>query len=154
MKKDLLGQLKLNIVHTDLALMCTSDLTKLAKLCKKLDSLEQKRDLVCDECESMSSTIGNLLLNPPQVPSTPLQTPITPPSLIHNMLLPPTPTENSNPQLPLTPTTSPAKRQTPLHMETPSPSISPAKRSAPPHLELPISLEPTLPSKKSPNNRL
>ena len=148
MKKDLLGQLKLNIIHTDLALMHTSDLTKQAKLHEKLDSLEQKQDSVCNECESMSSTIGNLLLNPPQVSSAPLQTPIAPPGLIRNMLPPPTPTENSNPQLPLTPATSPAKRQTPPHMETPSPSVSPAKRSAPPHLELPISLEPTLPSKK------
>src|ERR1700729_79502 len=75
MKKDLLGQLELSIVHTDLALMRTSDPTRQAKLREKLDSLEQKRDSVRDECESMSSTIGNLLLNPPQVSSAPLQSP-------------------------------------------------------------------------------
>src|SRR5882762_272102 len=52
MKKDLLGQLELSIVHTDMALMRTSDPTKQAKLREKLDSLEQKRDSVRDECDN------------------------------------------------------------------------------------------------------
>jgi hypothetical protein len=79
MKRNLLGQLELSIVHTNVALMHTSDPTKQAKLCEKLDSLEQKQDSVRDECDNMSSTIGNLLISPPQISSAPLQAPAAPP---------------------------------------------------------------------------
>ena len=41
MKKDLLGQLELSIVHTDMVLMCTTNPAKEAQLRVKLDSLEQ-----------------------------------------------------------------------------------------------------------------
>jgi hypothetical protein len=109
MKKDLLEQLELSIVHTDLALMCTSDPTKQTKFQEKLDSLKLKWDAVCDKCDKMSSMIGNLLLNPPQVSSTPLLTASAPPGIIHNMLPPPTPSQTEVPQLLPTPTTSLAK---------------------------------------------
>ena len=148
MKKDLLGQLELSIVHTDLAIMRTSDPTKQTKLREKLDSLEQKRDAVRDECDKMSSTIGNLLLNSPQVSSTLPLTVSTPPGIIRDVLPPPTPSQAEVPQLLPTPTTTPAKRQTPPHMEIPSPSVSPTKRSAPPRMEFPTSSEPSTPCKK------
>ena len=42
MKKDLLGQLELRIVHMDMVLMRTTDPAKEAQLRAKLDSLEQQ----------------------------------------------------------------------------------------------------------------
>lgn len=108
-KKDLLGQLELSIVHTDLAIMHTSDPTKQTKLREKLDSLEQKWDAVRDKCDKMSSMIGNLQLNPPQVSSTLLLTMSAPPGIICNMLPPPTPSQAEVPQLLPTPTTTLAK---------------------------------------------
>src|SRR5713226_5334305 len=64
MKRDLLGQLELSIVNTDMSIMRTSNSTKQEKLHKKLDSLEQQRDKIRDECEHMSSTICTILKNP------------------------------------------------------------------------------------------
>lgn len=61
MKRDLLGQLELNIVHTDMALIRTSDPTRQAQLRAKLDTLELQRDKIRDECENMSSTVNTLL---------------------------------------------------------------------------------------------
>src|SRR5882762_492695 len=134
MKKDLLGQLELSIVQTDMALMRTPDPLKQAQLRAKLDSLEQQRDKVSDECNKMSSTISTLLKNPPNAPSATIQAPTEPPGLVRNLLLPPppTPTRNEKPQTP------------------PTPITPPTKRSAPPHPEASNSSESDTPSKKRP----
>ena len=42
LKKDLLGQLDISIVHADMALMRTTDPTKQAQLREKLESLERQ----------------------------------------------------------------------------------------------------------------
>ena len=132
MKRDLLGQLELNIVHTDMALIRTSDPTRQAQLRAKLDTLELQRDKIRDECENMSSTVNTLLRNPPDAPHAAIQAPTGPPGLVRNLLPPPPiPTRNDEPQLPLTPTTSPAfKRAAPPHLETPNPSepVTPVKK--------------------------
>jgi hypothetical protein len=123
MKRDLLGQLELSIVHTDMALMRTTDPTREAQLRAKLDSLEQRRDEVRDECDNMSSTINTLLKNPPNPPSATIMAPTEPPGLVRMLLPPPaTPTRDGESHTPLTPTTSPIKRSAPPHMETPAPS--------------------------------
>ena len=134
MKKDLLGQLELSIVHTDMAIMRTADIAKQAELRKKLDSLEEKRDRVRDECDRMASTITTLLQNPPQAPLTTSQAIAAPPGLIHNALPPPpspTPTHSIVPQLP------------------PTPSATPLKRAVPPHMNLQSTPEPNTPKKKA-----
>ena len=128
MKKDILGQLELSIIQTDMAVMRTSDPDERRRLSEKIKTLEAKHDTVAGECANMSLAIGNLIQNPPQATPTPLQMPgslpkaVPPPSL-------PTPA-TSNPQLPETPDTSPAKRPVPPHMDTPTPleKEEPAKK--------------------------
>jgi hypothetical protein len=139
MKRDLLGQLELSIVQADMALMRSIDPTRQAQLREKLESLEQQRDKVRDECESMSSTISTLLRNPPNAAPASLLTPTEPPGLVCNMIPPPplTSTLNDKPHLLPTPTTSPAKRLAPPHMEKPAspepgtPTRKRARKNAP-----------------------
>jgi hypothetical protein len=134
MKKDLLGQLELSIVHMDMEIMRTSDASRQAELRRKLDHLEEQRDRVRDECESMTSTITTLMQNPPQAASSPLKAPTTPPGLTRNMLPPPppppTPIQNGVCQLP------------------PTPSATPLKRAVPPHMDDQSTVEPNIPKKK------
>jgi hypothetical protein len=133
LKRDLLGQLELSIVHTDMALMHTSDPMREAQLRAKLDSLKQRRDEICDECDNMSSTINTLLKNPPNPPSMTITVLPEPPGLVRTLLPPPaTPTHDGGSHTPFTPITLPVKR------------------SAPPHMEASTSSEPDTPSKKKP----
>ena len=75
MKKDILGQLELSIIQTDMAVMRTSDPDERRRLSEKIRTLEAKRDTVAGECANMSLAIGNLIQNPPQATPTPLQMP-------------------------------------------------------------------------------
>ena len=128
MKRDILGQLELSIIQTDMAIMRTSDPEEKQRLSDKIRTLEAKRNSVADECANMSSAIGNLIQNPPQTTPISLQIPgslpkaIPPPSL-------PTPM-TSNPQFPGTPNTSQTKRPILPHMDMPTPldKDEPAKK--------------------------
>jgi len=132
MKRDILGQLELSIIQTDMAIIQTSDLEEKRCLSDKVKTLEAKRSAVADECANILLAIGNLIQNPPQTASASPLTPSAPPGLLHRVLPPPpppTPT-TSNTQVPTTPNTSPPKRLIPPHMDMPTPpeKDEPAKK--------------------------
>src|ERR1700683_5156587 len=118
MKRDILGQLELSIIQTDMAIMRASDPDEKRGLSDKMKTLEARRDSIAEECTSMSSAIGHLIQNPPQAPYASLATSLTPPGLIKKVLPPlppPTPVEPDI-QLPVTPSPSPVKCAVLPHM--------------------------------------
>ena len=89
MKRDILGQLELSIIRTDMAIMQTSDPEEKRCLSDKIKILEAKRDFVAEECTRISSEITGLIQNPAQTAPAPLLTPSAPLGLLHKVLPPP-----------------------------------------------------------------
>jgi hypothetical protein len=88
MKRDILGQLELSIIQTEMAIMCASDPNEKRNLSDKMKSLEARCDSVADKCANMSSVIGRLIQNPPQTLSLSSMVPLTPPGLLSRILPP------------------------------------------------------------------
>ena len=130
MKRDILGQLELSIIQTDMAIMRTSDPDERRRLSDWIKTLKAKRNSVADKCANMSLAIGNLIQNPPQTAPT-SQTTFAPPTPLPSILPPPPPT----------PATSNTKFFT-------SPDQSPPKQPAPPHMDIPTPQEKKGPVKK------
>ena len=50
MKRDILGQLELSIIQTEMAIMCASDPNEKRNLLDKMKSLKARHDSVADKC--------------------------------------------------------------------------------------------------------
>jgi hypothetical protein len=107
MKKDILGQLELSIIQTNMTIMRMSDLEEKQHLSDKMMTLKAKYNLVTNECANILLVINHLIHNPPKTTFV-SPTPFVPPGLLHRVLPPPPPPTlmMSNPQLPASPNTS------------------------------------------------
>jgi hypothetical protein len=66
MKRDILGQIELSIIQTDMAIMRASDPDEKHCLSDKIKTLEARRNSIADECANMSLAIGHLIQTLPR----------------------------------------------------------------------------------------